>query len=53
MISHVYTQCIPLDDSFQTVKIKKLETKTIQSNLHFIYQAGYEIKTTKFSSKLK
>ena len=43
VISHVYTQYIPLDNSFQTLKIKKLETHTIQSNLQFIYQAGYEI----------
>ena len=53
VIRHVYTQYIPLDNSFQTVKIKKLETHTIQNNLQFIYQAGYEIKTAKFSSKIK
>ena len=40
-----------LDDSFQTVRIKKLETHTIQSNLPFIYQAGYELKIAKFSHK--
>ena len=38
------TQYIPLDNSFQTVKTKKLETHTIQSNLQCIYQVGYEIK---------
>ena len=53
MISHVYTQYIPLDNSFQTVKIKKLETHTIQSNLQCIYQAGYDIKIAKLSSKIK
>ena len=53
MISHVYTQYIPLDNSFQTVEIKKLETHTIQSNLQFIYQAGYEIKIAKLISKIK
>ena len=49
MISHVYTQYIPLDNSFQTLKIKKLETHTIQSNLQLIYQAGYEIKIGKLN----
>ena len=29
VINDVYTQYIPLDHSFQTVKIKKLETHTI------------------------
>ena len=29
VISQIYTQYIPLDHSFQTVKIKKLETHTI------------------------
>ena len=44
LINQVYPQYIPWDDSFQTVKIKKLETHTTQSNLPFIYQAGYELK---------
>ena len=52
MINQVYPQYIPWDDSFQTVKTKKLETHTNQSNLPCIYQAGYELKIAKFSYKL-